>query len=240
MPTEIKPDGEKITYDSTKIPDKVSDTTAEDETQLEAENSTVKVKDSETFDEPLIVVNNPFKRILKWLYDIRKRQTTKFSINLNIPLLPFVAAVAISIAIVLVFTFGTGLKVGEITITRAYLLLPTPTPFVVKELSATPAPYELSKIGVIKSTYQYKIATETPIPVEPSSMYQSAEDFNPAITSKPLRYLLLLNSGEYMFLSGPEIRFDSYQNERVLITGLYNSLTNILSVSSPDKIEILP
>ncbi len=50
---------------------------------------TLKEGPDEFLDKPLVSfsVNNPFKKILVWLKDIRKRQTTTFNFKISIPLI---------------------------------------------------------------------------------------------------------------------------------------------------------
>src|SRR3989338_5730278 len=54
------------------------------------------------FEKPLVAVtvNNPFKKILYWLDQIRKHQTTTFALKLSIPL------IALPVVILGVFSLG--------------------------------------------------------------------------------------------------------------------------------------
>src|SRR3990167_7901704 len=54
------------------------------------------------FEKPLVSlnINNPFKRILYWLNEIRRKQTTTFAIKVSIPL------IALPVVIIAVFTLG--------------------------------------------------------------------------------------------------------------------------------------
>ncbi len=86
------------------------------------------------FEKPLVSVNinNPFKRILYWLDQIRRHQTTTFAFKLSIPL------IAIPIIIAALFTYAR-FRVAGITKVN-----PTPTPTINASpnptLKVSPAP----------------------------------------------------------------------------------------------------
>lgn len=60
------------------------------------------IKEIPEFEKPIVEVsiNNPFKRILYWLDQIRRHQTTTFAVKLSIPL------IALPIVIAAAFTLG--------------------------------------------------------------------------------------------------------------------------------------
>lgn len=89
------------------------------------------------FEKPLVAVtvNNPFKKILYWLDQIRKHQTTTFALKLSIPL------IALPVVILGVFSLG---RVYGINFQRSQApsAVPVPTPHQ--------SPIELSKAGTLK------------------------------------------------------------------------------------------
>lgn len=80
------------------------------------------------FEKPLVSVsvNNPFKRILYWLDQIRRHQTTTFAFKLSIPL------IAIPIIIAALFTYSK-LRVASMTTVN-----PTPTPIPSPKPTSSP------------------------------------------------------------------------------------------------------
>ena len=89
------------------------------------------------FEKPLVSlsVNNPFKKILYWLDQIRRHQTTTFALKISIPL------IALPVVIVGVFSLG---RAYGISFQKAQVS-PTPPPVV-----ASPAPVEISRAGTLK------------------------------------------------------------------------------------------
>jgi len=89
------------------------------------------------FEKPLVAVtvNNPFKKILYWLDQIRKHQTTTFALKLSIPL------IALPVVILGVFSLG---RVYGINFQR------TQTPSVSPAPSPHASPIEISKAGTLK------------------------------------------------------------------------------------------
>lgn len=100
-------------------------------------DSRADVKLNPEFEKPLVKVEitNPFKKILYWLDQIRKRQTTTLAIKLSIPL------IALPVVILGVFSLG---RIYGINIQKANAS-PAPTPVV-----ATPSPVVLSRAGTLK------------------------------------------------------------------------------------------
>lgn len=93
------------------------------------------------FEKPVVsvTVNNPLKKILYWLNEIRKRQTTTFAIKLSIPL------IALPVIIFAAFQLGK----GNIALPFIkYHASPLPSVTSVKEGSPTPVPY--SRSGTLK------------------------------------------------------------------------------------------
>lgn len=80
------------------------------------------------FEKPLVSVNinNPFKRILYWLDQIRRHQTTTFAFKLSIPL------IAIPIIIAALFTYS---RYRVASLNKVH---PTPTPIVSPKPTSSP------------------------------------------------------------------------------------------------------
>ena len=61
----------------------------ESEIKVKSETKTPKTDINPEFEKPVVSVSisNPFKKILYWLDQIRKKQTTTFAFKLSIPLI---------------------------------------------------------------------------------------------------------------------------------------------------------
>ncbi|MBI2430397.1 MAG: hypothetical protein HYV39_00030 [Candidatus Levybacteria bacterium] len=184
----------------------------------------------ENFDEPLlsVKVQNPFKKLLHWLNEIRKKQTTTFDFKIKIPLL----ALPIFFA-VLGGAFSFFFNLGQTKEKEAIAALPTPTPIVIIKPTATPAPVFVSRMGTIKATYQ--VTELLSVDTEASS---SAETETP--TPIPSRFVLVKNDDITFLVVPPEVSLNYYLNKRVLISGWYDKLKDTLSIAKSSDIEILP
>ncbi len=89
------------------------------------------------FEKPLVSVNvnNPFKKILYWLDQIRRHQTTTFAFKLSIPL------IAIPIIIAALFAYSRFQIAGMNKVQPTPTTAPTPT---------TPLSTTLSRAGTIR------------------------------------------------------------------------------------------
>src|SRR3990167_8858595 len=95
------------------------------------------------FEKPLVSfsISNPFKKILYWLDQIRKKQTTTFAFKVSVPL--------IALPVFIFALVGMG-KWSGLTFTRFQSLTPTP-PVPSVTSSPTPVfPVEVSKAGTLK------------------------------------------------------------------------------------------
>ena len=156
------------------------------------------------FEKPLVSfsISNPFKKILYWLDQIRKKQTTTFVFKVSVPL------IALPILVFALFEVG---KWSGITFTRFQSLTSTaPAPSV----SASPAsvfPVEVEKAGTLKI----------------------------ARGASQIRYLLSLRNGTLVPLEIPQsIDLSKYANKQVLVTGLQNKETGIISVRDIAEVEV--
>ena len=88
------------------------------------------------FEKPVleVTVSNPFKKILYWLDQIRKRQTTTFAVKLSIPL--------IALPVIIFAAF----QVGRSSAILPFLKLASPSPSVA--LAKEGVPY--SRSGTLK------------------------------------------------------------------------------------------
>ena len=189
---------------------------------------------NDNLDEPLLSVQiqNPFKKLLHWLNDIRKKQTTTFDFKIKIPLL----ALPIFFA-VLTGAFQFFFNLGQAKEKQEILALPTPTPIVIIQPTATPAPILVSRLGTIKPTYQVQnLISPSLFPTAVAS--DSAQEATPTLS--PIRFVLVKGE-DITFLVVPEdVNLSSYSNRRVLITGLYDKTTDTLTVQKTSDIELLP
>lgn len=97
------------------------------------------------FEKPLVAVsiNNPFKRILYWLDQIRRHQTTTFAIKLSIPL------IAIPIILAGIFTLGrySGISFQKSQSSPLPSIAASPTP----DINASPKPdAAISRAGTLR------------------------------------------------------------------------------------------
>jgi len=157
------------------------------------------VKVNPQFEKPIlqVTVTNPLKKILYWLDQIRKKQTTTFAVKLSIPL--------IALPVIIFAAF----QVGRSSVVLPFLQNPTPTP-VVKPSPSPPVPY--SRSGTLKI----------------------------AKTGSQTKYVLALKNGENVLLEVPQdIQLTKYQNKLVLVTGIYNRQSNVITVTEIAEIEIV-
>lgn len=89
------------------------------------------------FEKPIlsVTISNPIKKILYWLDQIRKKQTTTFAIKLSIPL------IALPVIIFAAFQFG---RKSVVLPFIDYKASPTPT------ITASPSPVPYSRSGTLK------------------------------------------------------------------------------------------
>ncbi len=199
-------------------------------------------------DEPLVSVQiqNPFKKLLHWLNDIRKKQTTTFDFKIKIPLL----ALPIFFA-VLGGTFQFFFNLGQAKEQQVVAAMPTPTPIIILQPTSTPAPVLVSRMGIIKATYQVQnLISPSPLPsptvmlseseTSPSATIEPFIEPSPTPTPVPTRYVLVNGQSITFLIVPPEVSLNYYLNKRVLISGLFNKTTDTLQVSRTQDIEILP
>lgn len=190
-------------------------------------------------NEPLVSfsIQNPLKYLVRFLNKVRKENT----ITIKIP--PLIAIpILLALVSVIPASFGFGRSVEKEKIAA----IPTPTPIVIIKPTAIPAPIMVSKLGVIKATYQVQALlgfspsiTVAPTNIQSSSSAAPAEVL-PTPTPVPARLVLVKGEDITFLIVPPEINLSSYLNRRVLITGLYDRMADTIKISKSSDIEILP
>lgn len=205
------------------------------------------LKKPDSIDEPLVSlsINNPFKKLLHWFDNIRKRQTTSFDFKIKVPLLALPVFLAFMAGLFQVF-----FNLGKIVEKKGAATLPTPTPIVIIQPTITPLPITTSRLGTIKATYQVlNLLSPTTTPVIAISNDEALLSSTPSPTvSSPTptpipasRYVLVDKNDQIIFLLVPRtLSLNRYLNERVLITGLYDTTKNTLLINKSSDIEIIP
>lgn len=189
-------------------------------------------------DEPLVSfsVQNPFKKILHWLDDLRRHQTTTFDFKIKIPL--------IALPIFLVVLAGAFQYFFSLGKQSAQNVLPTPTAMP----TVKPSPILISKVGVIKATYQVLAETDEASTPSPIITLSEVEGPPPTLTSTPTptpippsRYVLVDKDDKIFFLITPSnLSLQRYLNQRVLVTGMYDAQKETIEINQSSDIEILP
>ncbi len=195
--------------------------------------SQAKAKDP-WLNDPLVSlsIQNPFKKVLYWLNDIRKHQTTSFDFKIKIPLIALPVFLAVLGGVFqLFFSFGKSVQKQEIA------AQPTPTPIVIIQPTKPPVPIMVSKLGTIKATYQATALLSPTTPVIPSVVEVSP---SPTSTPVPTRFVLVKGEDITFLVVPPDVNLAYYLNRRVLITGLYDKTKDTLQISKSGDIEILP
>jgi hypothetical protein len=192
---------------------------------------------------PLVVINNPFRALLHWLDQIRRKQTTTFDFKVSVPLIALpVFLIVIGGAMQYMFTLGK--QTGQTTQL-------SPTPFV----SPAPKPVPISKVGYIRGTYAVladeispttlPLPTNTPVPTHtpsPTPTFTPTPTVTPSPTPlPPSRFVLVDKDDTIFFLVTPTtVSLQKYLNRRVLVTGLYDSTKETITIKKYADIEVLP
>lgn len=200
---------------------------------VESPSAVIQNPPQDPLDKPLltVTVNNPFKKLLHWLDEIRKKQTTTFDLKVKIPLLALPIFLAV-LAGAFQFFFSLGKNSGI----QQELQKPTPTPIVIVKPTTLPLPIILSRTGVIRATYKARTTDVIPEPTLPSEATPSATP-----TENPYRYILSGQGGRITFLiPDPQINLNTYLNRRAIITGEFDTEKSTLKISTLSDIELLP
>jgi hypothetical protein len=197
-------------------------------------------------DEPLVAfkINNPFRKLLEWIKEIKRKQTTTFEFQVKVPLL---ALPVFLVVLGSAFTFFFNQNHQANTTTS---IAPTPT---ISKITPTPSPIYVSKIGTVKATYQVLSAVTKAyaeeIPIQPSPTPTSiptptstpTPTITPTPTPPPSKYVLLDKDEHIIYLlTSKEISLQKYLNKRVVIKGWYLANKETLEIRSSQDIELLP
>lgn len=176
-------------------------------------------------EKPLVSfsINNPLKKVLYWLKDVRKKQTTTFDFKIKIPLI----ALPIFL-IVLGAAFQFFFNLGRQEEQKLVLLTPTPTVTTLENNVLT----KTSRAGTVKATYQVR-------DIAGKINEVSSESASPISSKIPSRFVLIEKNSRILFLlTSSDFSFSEYINLDVLITGYLNEKENTLSVESSKDIEV--
>ena len=184
-------------------------------------------------DAPLVsfAIQNPFKYLVRFLNKVRKENTVTVKIP---PLIAIPVLIAFVTAIPASFGFGRSVEKKEIA------ALPTPTPIVIIQPTKPPVPFVVSKLGTIKATYQVQALLSPSPSALASPQAGTPTAMPPTATPVPNRYVLVKGEDITFLTVPPEINLSNYQNRKVLISGLYDKITDTLKISKSSDIEILP
>ncbi len=191
---------------------------------------------------------NPIRWLIRYLEKLEKDKTGQITIKI-----PFIWYLTF-----LVIMFGGGGVLGAFLIAPAQFLKgqlterniwvskPTPTPVIIMP---TPAPALVTRLGIIKATYQVQnlIPTSTPTPTprpdaSASSNLETANGQIPYITVTPsvVRFVLMTDTYKLIYLkTPPELSLQRYIGYKALVTGYYTSSTNTIAVDKLADFEIL-
>lgn len=224
-------------------------TPPEDAIRTETQVKTPPGPPKNPLDEPLvsIQIQNPLKRLLYWLNDVRKKQTTIFEFKLKIPLIALPIFLAIlGGAMQAMFSLGKSVEKKEVA------AQPTPTPIVIVRPTLPPKPILISKLGTIKATYQMTglLPSATPVILSEPSEAGRAEGspsstvipptYTPTPTKVPSRYVLIAGSQITFLVIPSSLSLNSYLNQKVLATGLFDQTKNTLEINKASDIELMP
>lgn len=204
------------------------------------------MSDEIELEKPLISfqVNNPLKRVLYWIKQIKQKQTTTFEFKVKVPLIALpVFLVVLGSAFTFFFSLG---KSTQQTAQADVSVSPTPT------VTIKPSPYLTTKVGIIKGSYQVlsvvnkAYAEEESLPTStltpsPSNTPTPTPTLTPSPTPPTYRWILLDKDEKIIYLqNSTSIKLENYVNKRVVITGMYNPELNVLILRKKEDVEVLP
>lgn len=201
-------------------------------TKISSQTPADKIKEEPDafLEKPLVSfsINNPFKRFLYWLKDIRKKQTTTFDFKISIPLIALpIFLIVLGAAFQFFFTLGKQTSNENPSI----ILSPTPTAVV----TINPKAIIISRFGVIKATYQ----VQNLLSIENSNDSTSSSKPEPS-QKPPSHYVLLEKNDKITFITAPlTMPLSNYLNLRVIATGKYDEEKSTLIIENPQDIELV-
>ncbi len=166
-------------------------------------------------DKPLVTVSvqNPFKKLLHWIDQIRRKQNTTFSIQLKLPLVVMITLFVVGISMLTSskLFYDWGMTAGL----RNVMAQPQPTPAIIVLPTATPAPVLITKLGTLKGIYT-------------------------SDTETPTRYVLEDRDGMLtIIIATTRISLVQYIGQRVLVTGMYDTEGNTLKIRTAGDVEVI-
>ena len=170
-----------------------------------------------------------------------------FDLKIKIPLIALpVFLVVVSGTMQAIFSFGRSVEKKE---TAA---IPTPTPVVIIKPTLPPKPILVSKLGTVKATYQVQslLVQSSPTLTSVTSINNDqvstlsptliSPTYTPTPTPTPSRYVLVTGSTVTFLITPSTFSLNSYLNQRVLVTGLFDSARNALTIEKNADIELMP
>ncbi|MEI6327020.1 MAG: hypothetical protein WCO78_02765 [Candidatus Roizmanbacteria bacterium] len=178
---------------------------------------------------------NPLHWLMNYLVKLEKNKDGRISVK--IPYLWF-------LTFLVVIMGGGGVMGAALTGPRTYIegqiaermvwiAKPSPTPVIV---IPTPAPVLVTRLGVVRATYQVKDLLPTVTPPSPTASEPASLVATPSPTV--LRYVLIAENNELIFIHVPAtVSLNTYLGSRVLLTGYYDAATKTLSVATLGDVE---
>jgi hypothetical protein len=191
---------------------------------------------------------NPVRWFMHFLEKLEKDKTGQ--ITIKIPFLWYLTFLVIMFGgggVIGAFAFApTQFLKGQLAERNIWVSKPTPTPVVI---IPTPAPVLVTRLGIIKATYQVQnlIPTSTPTPSpRPDASASSALQGTVTLTPEPsispsvVRFVLMTDTYKLIYLrTPPEISLQRYIGYKALVTGYYTSSTNTIALDKLADLEIL-
>jgi len=194
-----------------------------------------------------ISVNHPIATAARKIKNFLVHKQTLFQTSFSIKVTPIVAIVSL-FGVATLFGGGvtTAYHFGK-TVEEKFLTTPTPKPTKTpKQVASTkqnnssniilPLSNIISKAGTLQATYQYVAISS--LPINPISSISSSQVIPTPRTV--LNYILTSRNGSITYLkSSSNVSLADFLNQKVLVTGSYDSSKNILTVSKSEDIEVL-
>jgi hypothetical protein len=187
---------------------------------------------------------NPLHWLMNYLVRLEKNKDGRISVK--IPYLWFLTFLAVVMGgggvMGAVLTGPRTYVEGQIAERMVWIAKPTPTPVVVMP---TPAPVLVTRLGIVRATYQVKNLLPTVTP--PPAVSSESASLDVAPTPTPLRYVLIAENGDpassadrLIFIRVPAtMSLNGYLGSRVLLTGYYDGATKTLSVATLGDVEVV-
>lgn len=205
-------------------------------------SKSVKSDTATALDEPIITVHNPFRYIFLWLEDIKNwiKKDSDGEISIHIPFKWFVTALCLFLVGGAVPAYWQGKAVEY----AGWIAKPTPTPIIIIQPTPTLAPVIVTRLGVIKATYQVKALLPSTTPTPPLASPSSTLDHTPLLTvtdvPTPARYVLMTDTYKLIFLQTPsDLSLQKYMGYKALVTGVYTATSNTITVDRLEDIEVV-